>query len=373
MTRKQKMASSIPAYRGSRDLRQCGKFWSYASETIAEYPHCGETTWFETHIPGVIGLNGNHPGPGPAVIISDIEHAKIDILWSAGFTGCMGLAMLGKNDDGSMDAFFCHARAYDNERAFSDESNPMHLAKQFVDEHQKLRILWGTDFHFGNANHLDGQAARQRAQRWLSQQLGIWVRESDCVAYQKLCFIPKLKLLFAGSPNEAEQWVSSQNPQDLRDRIDFSNSQYLSEFTPDENIETRLQFHLEKLRMQKASKLRDYSQDGKRNHKITVLSQVLSAYRCGNFDVLRNFAMHARHNTSPFRDQAAKNTWQARGQSATAQLVIDAFDDALSQIRSQDDYGCGLREDGQNVFNAQEFAQVVAQDTSSSRNSNKAP
>ncbi|STX28278.1 Uncharacterised protein [Legionella beliardensis] len=338
-----------------RQLRQCGRHWGEDVNLGADSSRVGPDAWYETAVLGTVGLNGNNPGEGPGVIIRDIEHKDIDMLWTAGLIGCMGLAITGRDAEGRLDVFFSHARQYDKTTATTDAANPIHLAKEFVDSHDGVRVFWGTDFFVGH-DVSTAQVNRHKAQQKLSNDLGCWVRESDCVPASELVFLPKLGLLKQGKPAEVQAELAT-DP-DLAHKVEFSNSKRLSKFMPDPDISGRIELQLAELRMQRNARLRLYHQDGLRDNKIFVLQKVLDAYQVGNIDVLRHYAIHAKEKTSPFADPSGVNVWHAKEESKTAQLVQEAFADAHTKTYAMGEKGCGLKSDGSNIHNFKEFKEL---------------
>ncbi|STX52073.1 Uncharacterised protein [Legionella busanensis] len=338
-----------------RQLQQCGHHWGKNINLGANNIFIGSTDWYETDISRVIGLNGNHPGKGPGIILKDIENGPIDMLWTEGLLGCMCLAITGRDTEGRLDAFFSHARHYDKETAAIDKDNPIYLAKQFVTTHNQIRIFWGTDFFFGN-NLFTSQVIRDKAQQKLSNDLGCWVRDSDCMPTSKLVFFPKLGLLRPGKPADVQQDLSVD--EDLEDKIEFSASKCLSQFIPNSDLIKNIELHLTELKIQRNVFFRLRHQDGRRDNKIFVLQKVLNAYQVGNINVLRDYARHAQNKTSPFINLEGANVWHARGKSITAQLIQDAFKDAHTKIYNMGTKGCGLRPDG-NDMHLSEFKSLI--------------
>ncbi|VEG91120.1 hypothetical protein [Legionella spiritensis] len=343
-----------------RSLAGCSEHWGEEVDLSGEgviKAHTGDDTWYETAIPNVIGLNGNNPGKGPGVLIQDVEHSGIDLMWTAGLRGCMGLAILGRDrETGRMDAFFSHARHYDAEDATTDATNPMSIARRFVDSHDDVRVFWGTDFIFGDHPSL-AQGKRQDAQKILSNKLGCWVRMSDCVPSDQLVFAPKLGIMRYGTPTEAVEWIRTHKPEE---RSLFSQSKGLDKFTPDPDIAGRLEMQLMKLRAERSATFRHYAHDSRRDHKILALTQILDAYHVGNFDILRYFARSAANNDSPFQDRTADDTWKPFGESVTAALAQEAYQDAFTKIKVMGTHGCGLRANGDDIYDHEEFGRVVA-------------
>jgi len=340
------------------ELNDCGKHWgenvdlSGSGNIIA---HTGDTAFFETTINGVIGMHGNEVGKGPAIIIKDVNNSGIDMIWTNGLTGCMCIAIIGRDESGKLDAFFCHARHYDEKDAVRKPDNPMFLAREFIQTHQDIRVFWGTNFNYG-VRDFSGPLKKDEAQKLLSNELGCWVRNDDCVMASELVFFPKLGLLKNGKPKEAYAWARAE---DLKARSDFSMSMALSKFAPDAAILIKLEDHLRKLRDEMSSIFRFYPYDSRRTNKILVLEQVIDAYRVGNLDRLRSFADNARNNSSPFRDESTINAWYARDDSMTAKLVIEACDDVVRKISSMGSNGCGLRSDGQSIHSFREYKDMV--------------
>ncbi|WP_419421353.1 hypothetical protein ACNVED_14925 (plasmid) [Legionella sp. D16C41] len=337
-------------------LHQCGRHWGENVNLGTESSYIGSTDWYETAVSGVLGLDGNHPGKGPGIILKDIEHQNINILWTEGLLGCMCLAITGTDEEGKLDVFFSHARHYDKETAATDKDNPIYLAKQFVATHEQIRVFWGTDFFVGN-NPLSSQAIRDSAQQKLSNDLGCWVRDNDCIPASKLVFFPKLGILRSGKPADVQQELSID--EDLKDKIEFSKSKCLSKFIPDLELIKKIELQLANLIIQRNSLFRLWHQDGLRSNKILVLQKVLAAYQVGNINVLRYFACHAQKKTSPFIDLEGANVWYAREKSNTAQLVQEAFKDAHTKIYSMGTKGCGLRSDGNDIYNLSEFKRIT--------------
>lgn len=337
-------------------LNQVGNQWGNNPDPAILAESVGQEEWFETVVPGVIGLNGNNPGKGPGIIIRDIESSDIDMVWTAGLIGCMGLFIIGRDAAGQTDLFACHARHYNSADAITAPDNPMHLARQFVDTHQDVRVFWGTDFFFGERDVRVAIDKRNTAQQQLSNELGIWVRDSDCVVSKEHCFLPKLALLKDDKPKAAYDWVKSEEAAGrLAPRVRFSKSKCLTHFTPDKDILGALDLKQTKIRMDRAAKPRMIHQDNKRDTKLQVLHQVINAYHSGNFDILRYFAEHAKAQTAPYADSKSVNAWASSGESETATLCIRAYEDALAKIRAYEITGCGIRPDGQRIFDVEEF------------------
>lgn len=342
------------------ELTTCSTRWGqdvHLSSPIAS--HTGSEGMFETAVPGVIGMHGNEPGAGPSVVIKDIENSGIEMLWTKGLVGCMCIAIIGKDEGGKLDAFFCHARKYDLKGAVNDPDNPMFLARQFIEKHNDIRVFWGTDFSYGLRDS-SGPAKRHAAQVILSNELGFWVRESDCVVFRELVFLPRLGILRDGNPKEVYEWAKRQEMTgNLQVMKEFSLSKGLGKFTPDPLILKKLEDHLTVIKNDRESYIRFYFHDSRRTNKILVLAQIVDAYKAGNLDILRIFAKSAQEKSSPFRDASAVNVWSAAGESATAKLVIEAYNDAVSKIAAMGANRCGLRENGDDIFNYQEYQEAL--------------
>lgn len=336
------------------ELRQCGFRWGEdvdlsGSSIIKRY--VGQSTWIETAIEGVIGMHGNEPGKGPAIIIQDVEHSDIEMIWTNGLIGCMCIAITGRDEFGKLNVFFTHARSYDSKDAINDPTNPMHLACIFIESHRNIRIYWGTDFNFG-VNGFAGYAKRIEAQKLLSNALGYWFRESDCVTARSLVFFPKFGILKDGNPREAYAWARSQ---DLNARYEFSRSKELSQFIPDPNILKEIHDHLIKIQNDRTSWVRFYLYDARRSNKIIVMEYIINAYLVGNLDILRYFAKHAVNKSSPFIDESGANAWDSLDASATRSLVLKAYHDAKQKIQTMGMNGCGLNPDGSDIHTFKEY------------------
>ncbi|QRN03165.1 hypothetical protein GH742_04395 [Legionella sp. MW5194] len=349
---------------GSTDRRiqlaQCGSHWG-EDISFGDSDHTGKDEWFETAVPGTIGLNGSEPGPGPGIVLKDIENNPVEMVWTDSLIGCMGLAIIGQDKDGKTDAFFAHARQYDRADAATTPDNPIHLAREFVKSHDNVRVFWGTDFLHGCRTATDysmAQVARENAQRKLSSDLGCWVRANDCLPSSSMTFLPKEGLLRPGKPLEVMGKLAKEDH--LAEKKEFSDSKALKKFTPDTGILGRMEMHLAEIRMQRQCKMRLYHQDAKRDYKILILSQAIEAYRVGNIDVLRRYAQDAERNVGSFVDPKSVDAWhKTSGESVTARLVQDAFADARDKTRSMNATGCGLREDGNDVHDYEEHARIV--------------
>lgn len=354
---------SIEESRGERQLQlvECGRHWGEEVD-LRPFPHTGPEGWFETSVPGTIGLSGNEPGPGPGIVLTDIEHSDVDMVWTDSLVGCMGLAIMGRTEDGRLDAFFAHARQYDKADAKTDPTNPIHLAREFVQSHREVRVFWGTDFYFGRrgADEYDeANIVRAAAQRQLSADLGCWVRASDCVVSDKMTLFPKEGLLRPGKPLEASDKLTKER--NLDEKKEFSQSKALERFVPDPDILGRMELHLAEIKMQRQAKMRLYHQDTKRDYKILILGQAIEAYRVGNIDVLRRYAQDAADKRGSFVDPKSVDAWHKQsGESATARLVQDAFADANQKTRNMNPTGCGLRENGDDVYDHEEHTRNMA-------------
>ncbi|MCE0724298.1 hypothetical protein [Legionella resiliens] len=339
-----------------KELNQCGSHWGKNVDLSGAGPikvYTGEESWMESAIDGVIGLHGNEPGNGPAVIIKDIKHAGVDLLWTSGLIGCMALAILGTDAESKQDVFFCHARKYDAKNAIKTPGHPMKLARDFVQSHNEIRVFWGTDFNFG-VKDFSGPHKKNEAQKLLSRELGCWVRNIDCVIAKELVFFPKLGIVKDGSPREAYRWIRSE---DITLRTRFSSSMALSPFIPNRDLLRKLETHLAELKNDRSSWFRFYLYDSRRSNKIRALNQILDAYRVGNLDILRHFAQNANNKTSPFLDPNAVNTWSPKNKSITAKLALATFYDAKDKILEMGASGCGLRSDGSSISSHHEYRQ----------------
>ncbi|KTD68654.1 hypothetical protein Lste_1812 [Legionella steelei] len=323
-------------------LNGCGHHWGTDFHLSGTTAYVGQDTWYETQIPYLVGLNGNNPGPGPGLILEDVENKDIHMTWTPGLTGCMGLAILGRNEKtGKIDLFFAHARQYDQVNATEDPKNPMFLARNFVKSHGEIRVFWGTDFFHGHSLQ-EGQAKRQEAQRKLSTELGCWVRNDDCIVTSDLTFFPKIGLPLVGSPATAYKDLTQDR--DLAAKIAFSESKKLDKFTPDDKIVGKIQLHLVELKEKRYTHPRLYHQDNTREMKITALTQILEAYKVGNYDVLRHYARHAENNTSPFAAPEGKDVWSSK-KGTTKMLAQLAARDIYQKISVMGYDGCGLQKD----------------------------
>lgn len=339
------------------ELKKCGSLWGKNVDLSDLGPikaYIGKESWIETSVKGVIGIHGNEPGKGPGIMLQDIEHSDIDMIWTGGLIGCIALAISGRSKDGTLDAFFCHARKYDEKEAIKNSDNPMKLAHDFVKSHDDIRVLWGTDFNFGTKG-FSGQHKRNEAQKLLSRELGCWVRTNDCIVARELVYFPKLGIMKDGSPIKAYKWAASQ---DLVSRSEFSRSMSLAKFVPDSITLDKLEQQLTGLKKDRASLFRSYLYDSKRSNKISILEQVLTAYKVGNFDILRHFAHSAEKKSSPFIDPKAAHAWGTREKSTTATLVMEAFSDAKDKILEMGEHGCGLRDSGQDISSHDEYRQI---------------
>lgn len=348
-------------------LSRCGNHWgeeALVPEREAVVERMGDPHWFETAVPGVVGLNGNETGKGPGIVIRDVENSGIDILWTEGLTGCMGLAILGTDEQGKRDAFFSHARHYDKAVAVDEEDNPMRMAREFVRTHKDIRVFWGTDFNFGDPKQ--GPEKKAQAQMKLSRELGCWVRENDCVVYSQLSFFPKLGLMTYGKPQEA---VARLESKDLETEMRFSRSKCLKDYAPDPVLLGEMEERLRELRMDRQAFFRLRHQDSKRDNKIEILSRVIEAYKVGNLDVLHYFKRSAEQRDNPFLDAASVNAWESRRKEGrtTSQLVEGAFTDALEKIRAMNPQGCGVWESGQSIYNAKDYGKAFPVDEPSER------
>lgn len=344
------------------ELKLCGTQWGTHVDlsgfgSIKAYT--GKESWIETAVKGVIGIHGNEPGNGPGILIQDVEHTNIDIIWTSGLIGCMALAIQGRDKNGLLDVFFCHARKYDEKDAINNPDNPMKLARDFIKTHDDIRVFWGTDFNFG-VKDFSGPLKKSETQKLLSKELGCWVRNNDCVVSQELVFFPKLGIMKEGSPRKAYQWACSQQ---IALRSEFSKSMVLSLFIPDSMILKKLEKHLIQLQNDRSSAFRFYLYDSRRTNKINVLKQVLDAYKVGNFDVLRHFARAAEKKLSPFVDPDAVNTWSARKESLTAKLVLETYLDTREKILAMGQNGCGLRADGNDISSYSEYGTILEEHT----------
>jgi hypothetical protein len=319
--------------------------------------YTGSKDYIETAIEGVIGLSGLEPGKGPGIVIKDVENSGIDMIWTNGLTGCMGLAIIGRDKSGKLDVFFSHARHYDKDDSTTDVENPMSLAKQFVDSHSDIRVFWGTDFNFG-VRDMSGPSKRAEAQKVLSAKLGCWVRDDDCIVSKDLVFFPRLGLMTYGTPSEAYEWACHE---DVISRSEFSKSKVLSKFEPDADLVRRLEQHLNGLKSDRSSWIRFYPYDSRRSNKILVLEQIIEAYKVGNFDLLRRFADSATKKDSPYTDESAKNMWSAWNESVTAKLALEAYNDAFGKISKMGANGCGLMPDGSNIYSFKEYKKIVSE------------
>lgn len=360
------MISTEPGSTDRRiQLAECGRHFGEDVD-LTGLPHTGNEGWFETSVPGTIGLSGSEPGPGPSIVLKDIEHNPVEMVWTDGLIGCMGLAIIGQDKDGKTDVFFAHARQYDRADAATTPENPIYLAREFVKSHDNVRVFWGTEFHHGcrtQQEYAMAQVARENAQRKLSSDLGCWVRASDCLPSSSMTFLPKEGLLRPGKPLEVMGKLGKEDH--LAEKKAFSDSKGLGKFTPDTGILGRMEMHLAEIRMQRQSMVRLYHQDAKRDYKILILSQAIEAYRVGNIDVLRRYAQDAERHVGSFMDPKSVDAWhKTSGESVTARLVQDAFADACEKTRGMNPTGCGLREDGNDVHDYKEHADVVARTTS---------
>lgn len=344
------------------ELNKCGRHWGMDSEiAVSDVINVivGKETWIETAVRGVIGIHGNEPGKGPAIIIRDIESAGTEMLWTSGLRGCMCLAIQGRDATGKLDVFFAHARYYDDQHAETDPNNPIKLAREFVCSHSGIRVFWGTDFNFGTRDG-NGPARKHEAQIVLSKKLGCWVRMSDCIVYHSLVFFPKLGILKDGSPREAYDWLCLSHAKQgyLSSIAAFSQSMALDRFVADSAILKNLEDHLAEIQADLSSVFRFYLYDARRSNKILALKHVIDAYRVGNFDILRHFGRSATSVVSPFRDEAAVNAWSATSESLTAKYIIEAYQEAKTQILSMNRHGCGLRPDGSDIHSHTEYEAI---------------
>ncbi|MDI9817818.1 MULTISPECIES: hypothetical protein [unclassified Legionella] len=180
---------------------------------------------------------------------------------------------------------------------------------------------------------------------------------SDCVPSGQLVFAQKLGIMRYGTISEAAEWIRTHEP---RERARFSQSKGLDRFIPDPDIIGRLEIQLMELRAARSATFRHYAHDSRRDHKILALNQILAAYHVGNFDILRYFARSAANNDSPFQDRTADDTWKPFGKSVTATLAQEAYRDALDKIRVMGMHGCGLRADGDEIYDHREYRHAVA-------------
>lgn len=302
------------------NLFQCGQHWGKEVDLSQITHFSGKSEAFETSISGVIGINGNEPGQGPFCILHDIENSPIDMIWTAGLTGCIGLAISGRDTTGQLNVFFSHARHYDKSDAAHDENNPIYWARRFVNDHQNVRIFWGSDFFFGTRHAHEGTHQRQQAQIKLSNALGCWVRLNDSIISHELVFLPKLGLLKPGRPSEVH--VQLKKEADLHHKIAFSQCKSLKQFEFDRTLKERIDEKLQLAKKTRGKSIRFYFRDQFRDTKIEVLQLLSDAYCVGNFDIIQHLAVFARRGESPF--SGSKN----RGiSSTTAKLVLAAFED----------------------------------------------
>ncbi|KTD06536.1 hypothetical protein Lgra_3313 [Legionella gratiana] len=320
------------------NLSQCGRHWGKEVDLSQITHFSGKFDSLETSINGVLGLNGNEPGQGPFCILHNIENSPIDMIWTTGLTGCMGLAITGRDSLGQLNVFFSHARHYDKADAAHDEENPIYWARRFIQQHQDVRIFWGSDFFFGTRYMYEGTHHRQQAQIKLSNALGCWVRLNDSVISKELVFLPKLGLLKPGRPSEV--YVQLEKEKDLQHKIAFSQSKCLRQFEFDRALKENIDQQLQRAKKARNKSIRFYFQDQFRDTQIAVLQLLSDAYHVGNFDIIQYLAVFARKKESPFSGPKTGIS------SNTAKLILAAFEDSLEKIRNMNQNGCGLAENG---------------------------
>ncbi|MCE0721892.1 hypothetical protein [Legionella resiliens] len=341
-------------------LYSCDHYWGN-DVSFPKGTQVGKDSWFETKIDHVIGLSGNDTGEGPGLVIEDIEHSDVDMLWTSGLNGCMGLAILGINPvTKKTDVFFTHARHYEKNDATTDKDNPMSLARQFVQSHEGIRVFWGTDFtKYGSQT----DAKRQEAQKKLSNTLGCWVRSDDCFNTAEMTFFPKHSLLIPKLPPSAYKDYKEDNNRERKK--EFSDSKQLGEYKPDPSIEGEIRLHIAALRKDRTSSARLYHQDKKRDLKIQALTEILEAYHVGNYDVLRQYQRAAEENKSPYMDPDGKKIWDST-QGKTVELAQKAAQDAFNKIRDMGKDGCGLQENGEPIPTYRQYHPKTNSELSSS-------
>lgn len=140
--------------------------------------------------PSVCKLFIHESTPGPAIILRDVASRDYDALSTDKLTGCMCLAIIGENANGTTDVFFCHASHYDKEEAIHDVKNPIHHARAFVQSHPKVRVMWGTGF-----NASSDTISIDKAQHLLSHALGVYVHRADSFNSRSMTFFPKDRIV----------------------------------------------------------------------------------------------------------------------------------------------------------------------------------
>jgi hypothetical protein len=325
------------------ELNQCGINWQKDSEKpaaydnsaeLSQFEYVGDSNLFETSIDGVIGLNGKAKYEGPGILLRDVENLQVDMLWTNGLIGCMGLAILGRDEEGKLDAYFTHAKHYDKENATNNPKNPMYHAKRFVDSHDSIRVFWGTDFFFGKNTTIEkfqGEKDRQKAQQVLSNKLGCWVKMEDCITSRESTFLPKLCLMKKGMPNQVYKYVKKSDKNgNLVIDVQESKNKCLEKFETDSEILFRLKDKLQKIKGKGFLKKHIF-QRNKYKYKSMVIADVLCAYEVGNLDALKHCAVFAKHNRAPYGGKSAQ-AWAPHDNSDTKELVITVCEAANQQI-----------------------------------------
>lgn len=259
---------------------------------------------------------------GMGILIPDINECDIDALSTYDLTGCIGLAMRGKDSQGKESAFFAHISKYSPD--YNDERSVIVAAQDFVKNHSDLQIFWGTKYTSKN-QYGDIDIQSEDAQRALSQKLGVWVRMATFIGSDKLTFFPRLSLLAVGdAPTAIEHCEKNWND----DAYSMISIRGVVKYEPNQTLIDELEAHHKKISDERNSTLRNPWQDEKRDFKIQVLDRIIKAYKVGDIDTLRTLGNAARENKDPMREKTgSKKAWEGSFSSTTADLAQRAWID----------------------------------------------
>lgn len=199
--------------------------------------YCNETDAApcNTKVRGVLGLGAPVKCNGRAIEIMNIEDTKMGILWTDGLSGCLAIAILGRNAQGKTDVFFTHASGWTEPNASTDPNNPISHAHQFIKSHAPCRVFWGTDFgKLEEGTNLDKVAARLKLSKALEYPI---LPDEDFMHGSKFCFFPKLGVLTQGNPQQGMQWLQKQcTVGKLGKLVDEGNKRFMSTPAPDKQM-----------------------------------------------------------------------------------------------------------------------------------------
>ena len=266
-----------------------------------------------------VALVVGESGAGPSIIVRDLSKTNLQMIWTDGLIGCMGLAIVGYDKATQReDLFFSHARQWDDQSELS-QTNPIVLARAFIKSHDHIRIFWGTQTH--SQNHVSYTTEEQ--QRMLSNQLGVWAEMENNVAASCLGFSIRHRAMMhiankTQPTHEKNFYIARTRRWNIATHNKIKNT-YKSPFAPDFQREFQLKTIYHSIGKY-VQKLFCWDRTKKRM-KLSLIQKLMNAYHIGNMDVLRALNQEVTFSKRTDLSRASKTAKLLHGDVALQELI----------------------------------------------------